>query len=680
MPIPNPPQPAPVWNHTATEIESIVKDTIEKSRKVMNQIGSLSPEDCTFDSVARPLADDDAAVANGEMLTFYQYVSPEESVRNAAVEADKLLTEYGIEVSSRMDVYKALLAAQKATDVSSLDPESKRLLERLILERTRFGLNLEEKDRLQFGELKKEISNLAIDFSKNQNEETGKIWFTPAELEGVPEDILSGFTKSDDGKLAMTFKTPDYVPVIKFAKNPLTRKRAFEGYENRTAMNVPIMDKILALRRKAAHILKKDNWASYVLEPKMAHDVKTVDDFLKDLREKITPIGLKERETLLELKRKEVEELKLDTDPNKLYIWDFRYYDRLYAEKTLDLKEDLVKEYFPVSVVVNVILETYQSLLSVKFFQVKDAKTWYPNASQWAVWDATAIEDGSANQGNGFLGYMHLDIEPRENKYGHAAVWGLIPGYLKADGSRNYPVAAMVANLAKETPQKPALLSHDDVVTFFHEMGHAFHQLCSKTKYARFHGTAVARDFVEAPSQMLENWCWTESQLSRMSRHYKRPDEQLPKELIDKIIASRDLNSGLTNLRQLFFGMLDMHVHTTPTADEDLTKTWCEMRKEISLVDDDGVYTPGQSTFGHIAGFLYYRLHLGYLYSQSFSADMFATIFEADPMSPKSGHLYRKEILEPGGSRDEMESLKAFLGRAPNNEAFMKRLLGNQSK
>lgn len=199
---------------------------------------------------------------------------------------------------------------------------------------------------------------------------------------------------------------------------------------------------------------------------------------------------------------------------------------------------------------------------------------------------------------------MHLDIEPRENKYGHAAVWGLIPGYSRADGSRNYPVAAMVANLAKETPEKPALLSHDNVVTFFHEMvrldpyiplicssiscvfclitcsitlrdmlsiSYAARpdvrflgtftrfltaDVCDQTSLdSRFHGTSVARDFVEAPSQMLENWCWTESQLSRMSQHYQRPEEKLPQELIKKIIASRDLNSGLFNLRQLFFGM-----------------------------------------------------------------------------------------------------------------------------
>ncbi|KAG0139858.1 hypothetical protein CROQUDRAFT_54131 [Cronartium quercuum f. sp. fusiforme G11] len=676
MSIPIPPQPAPIWNHTSKQIEDIIKDKINNSRNVMNQIGKLLPDECNFDSVIKLLAENDADMATGEMLTFYQYVSPDESIRKASIEADKILQEYEIEVTSREDVYKSILKVSK----ENLKGEELRLLEKLILQRKRNGLDLNLEERNKFCDLKKEISKLEIEFIQNQNEENGSIGFNLEELEGVPEDVISGFKKTDDSKLLMTFKTPDYIPVIKFAKNPETRKRAFLGYESRTSMNVPILNKILDLRREASKILKKENWAEYILEPKMIKNAKSVYSFLNDLKNKINPIGSKELEILLNLKKNEVNEFNFNTSPNKFYVWDFRYYDRMYAEKTLDLKEDLVKEYFPVSKVVEVILETYQSLLSVKFFEVKDAKTWHPSASQWAVWESKAIEDGSANDGKGFLGYMHLDIEPRENKYGHAAVWGLIPGYEKSNGLRNYPVCSMVANLAKETVNKPALLSHDSVVTFFHEMGHAFHQLCSKTKYARFHGTAVARDFVEAPSQMLENWCWTESQLLKMSQHYQRPNEKLPKDLIQKIINSRDLNSGLFNLRQIFFGMFDMHVHTISTPDTDLSKTWCEMRKEISLVEDDGENAPGQSSFGHIVGFVDPAGYYGYLYSQSFSADMFATVFEDDPMSPISGQKYRKEILEPGGSRDEMESLKAFLGREPNNEAFMRRLLGHVRK
>lgn len=674
---PKPPQNPPIWNHTADQILSITHQAIKSSKELLDRIGSTPTEQCSFESVVLPLADNDLITSAVDVLTFYQYVSPDEGLRNAAVEADKLIQQYDLEVGSRLDIYNVLLAAQKNSDVNSLDDESKRLIEKFLIDRTQNGLHLPQESRTKFNELKSKINNLAIDFQKNLNEETGRIWFSVEELKGVPEDIVSGFEKREDGKLAMTFKTPDFVPVIQYAILPETRRRASLGYDSKAAVNIPILEEIIALRQQACEALGKSNWATHALETKMAKHPETVNNFLSDLRARITPVAQKEREELLKLKAEEVKELGLDADPSKFYIWDYRYYDRLYTEKTLDLNAELVKEYFPVSVVVQVILETYQSLLSVKFFQIKEAQIWHPDASQWAVWDSDAVANGNFKNGEGFLGYLHLDLEPRPNKYGHAAVWGLVPGYEKKDGTRNYPVAAMVANLAKGTAQKPALLTHDSVVTFFHEMGHVFHQLCSKTKYSRFHGTSVARDFVEAPSQMLENWCWTESQLVRMSQHYERKTENLPAELIEKIINSRDVNSGLSNLRQIFFGMYDMFVHTNSTAKQNLTKLWCKMRDEISLLDSHDDKAPGQSGFGHIVGG-YDAGYYGYLYSQVFSADMYESVFSKDPMSQRSGTKYRDEILRPGGSRDEMISLTKFLGRPPNNLAFMKRLLRNQ--
>jgi metallopeptidase MepB len=233
----------------------------------------------------------------------------------------------------------------------------------------------------------------------------------------------------------------------------------------------------------------------------------------------------------------------------------------------------------------------------------------------------------------------------------------------------------MVANLAKSTPEAPALMRHDDVVTFFHEMGHVFHGLLSKTRFARFHGTRVARDFVEAPSQMLENWCWEPKVLKRMSKHYQT-GEPLTDDLIEKIIKSRYVNVGLFYLRQLFFARFDLKVHTDQDP-ADYTKLWNDLREKISLVKG-GAYKPGQATFGHIMGG-YDAGYYGYTYSLVFAADMYATVFKSDPLDPKKGAHYRKEILEPGGSREETESLKAFLGRPSNSDAFLKELFGTSS-
>jgi len=512
------------------------------------------------------------------------------------------------------------------------------------------------------------LSAACLEFSKNFNEEKATIAFTSEEIKGVPADVVSGYSKrTEDGKdlYDVTFKTPDIFPVLKFAESPATRQRAFEAYESRLSINVPVLDKVLELRRKIADLLGYPTWADYVTEVKMAKNAKTVKGFLDDLEQKLRPVALKEREILLAMKQEEHKNMGLEFD-GEFNIWDYRYYDRKYVEKSLDLDDMLVKEYFPVTVVVPAILEIYQTLLGVKFVEVK-GETWHPEVQQFAVWEHDAKDK------SGFVGWCYLDLFPRESKYSHAAVWGLLSGYEREDGSRSYPLTAMVANLAKPTPGKPALMRHDDVVTFFHEMGHVFHGLLSKTRFARFHGTAVARDFVEAPSQMLENWCWEPRVLERMSSHFdtKKP---LPADLIEKVVKSRYVNVGLFYLRQLFFANFDLKVHTDKER-ADCTELWNTMREKISLVSA-AKPTPGQGTFGHIAGG-YDAGYYGYTYSLVFAADMYATVFKADPLDPARGQRYREHILRPGGSHDDLVSLKNFLGREPNSEAFVKELFGD---
>jgi len=327
----------------------------------------------------------------------------------------------------------------------------------------------------------------------------------------------------------------------------------------------------------------------------------------------------------------------------------------------------LVKEYFPVSVIVPQIIHIYQDLLSIKFVEIK-GENWHPEVQKYSVWkkDAKSSED--------FIGYCYLDLFPRTAKYSHAAVWGLIPGYVKPDGNRHYPTVAMVANLAKPTPERPALMTHDDAVTFFHEFGHAVHGLLSKTEFSRFHGTSVARDFVEAPSQMLENWGWEPKVLKKISSHYKT-QEPLPDDLIQRLVKSRYVNAGLYYLRQIFFATYDIKVHTDKDA-TDYTQLWNDLRQEISLVIGPKSAIPGQGSFAHITGG-YDAGYYGYMYSLVFAADMYATVFKKGPLDPTLGEKYKNSILVPGGSREELDSLTEFLGRPPNADAFMKELFGD---
>ncbi|KAG5638172.1 hypothetical protein H0H81_001469 [Sphagnurus paluster] len=664
-----PPQPAPLWNHTPEDVTRLNNEYIAANRATQDKVGALAPKDCNFTSVFLALADADACFDAGtEPLAFYQNVSTDKALRDASNEAESVVRNFSVESSMRIDVYQAKVAAQKnlkdSGDWDKLSPEEQRLVDKMILDGTRAGLALPEKERNELTSLKKELSQACLDFGKNFNEEDGKITFTEEELKGVPKDVISGYTKrTENGQEVydVTYKTPDIFPVFKFAENPETRRRAQEGHESRLEINVPILSKALDLRRQIAKILGYQTWADYVTEEKM---IKSGKGFLNDLETKLRPVGIKEREILLALKKKEHAEKDLPFD-GEFYIWDYRYYDRKYIEESLSLDDSLVKEYFPVSVVVPAILDIYQNLLGVHFEEIKGT-TWHPEVQQFAVWEKDAKDE------SGFVGYCYLDLFPRAAKYSHAAVWPLLPGYDLPGGKRHYPLAAMVANLAKPTPDKPALMRHDDVVTFFHEMGHVFHGLLSKTKFARFHGTSVARDFVEAPSQMLENWCWEPKVLEQMSSHYETKKPLSP-ELIEKIIKSRYVNVGLFYLRQLFFAKFDLKVHTDKEG-EDYTSLWNTLRERVSLVK--GIKEcPGQGTFGHITGG-YDAGYYGYTYSLVFAADMYSTVFKADPLDPARGKQYRDKILRAGGSREELESLEDFLGRPPNSDAFLKELFG----
>ncbi|KAF8908911.1 metallopeptidase MepB [Gymnopilus junonius] len=668
-----PPQAAPTWEHTTNDISSLTKQSIEKYRTVMDKVGALDPKDSTFESGFVTLTEADTEFDEvTEPLAFYQNVSPSKELRDASNEAESLVRDFGVEASMRIDVFNAKVAAEKNLKESGqwdkLSPEEQRLVEKMVLDGTRAGLALPKEKREELTTLKKELSQVCLEFQKNFNEENGFISFTAEELKGVPKDVVSGYTKRTEGDKEVydvTYKTPDIFPIFKFAENPLTRQRAQEGHESRLAVNTPLLARALELRRKIASLLGYKTWADYITEVKMVKSAKGVEDFLNDLEEKLVPVGTKDRETLLTMKKKEHEEKGLAFDGN-FYLWDYRYYDRKYIEQKLDLDDSLVKEYFPVSVVVPTILSIYQNLLGVRFEEIKNASIWHPEVQAFSVWEKDAQDE------SGFIGYCYLDLFPRPGKYSHAAVWPILSGHDLPNGKRAYPLTAMVANLAKPTPDKPALMRHDDVVTFFHEMGHVFHGLLSKTKFARFHGTSVARDFVEAPSQMLENWCWEPKVLEQMSSHYETKKPLSP-ELIDKLIKSRYVNVGLFYLRQLFFAKFDLKVHTDQTG-EDYTHLWCSLREKVSLVQHDKE-CPGQATFGHITGG-YDAGYYGYTYSLVFAADMYATVFKPNPLDPARGKLYRDKILRVGGSREELDTLKDFLGRPPNSDAFLQELFG----
>ena len=284
-----------------------------------------------------------------------------------------------------------------------------------------------------------------------------------------------------------------------------------------------------------------------------------------------------------------------------------RYYDRLLLEKKYQLDAQKIAEYFPLTHTIDGMLKIFESLFGLEFVEVIDDSkdVWHEDTKQFRVYNEKP-SDGSEQT---FVGWLYLDLHPRDGKYGHAANFNLQPGFTDENGKRHYPATALVCNFSKPTPTKPSLLKHDEVVTLFHELGHGIHDLVAITNYSRFHGTNVVRDFVEAPSQMLENWCWTVSELTSLSNHYQT-GEKIPKDMIDNIIRTKNINAALFNLRQLHFAFYDMKVHDLATPEDaekvDPTSEYNNLRTDITMLDPpegmDDHFGHGEATFGHLMG------------------------------------------------------------------------------
>ncbi|KAL7627760.1 metalloendopeptidase [Parahypoxylon ruwenzoriense] len=687
----NPPQAPPTFTGTKESIVGDAKALCDNTRSLLDKIVAEVPADkASFVSVLEPMAEDENHTQlSSRIIGFYQYVSGDSDLRNASTEAEKIMDEFSIECNMREDVFKLVDAAFQVqrTKEPNLDAESLRLLEKERKGYIRNGLGLPQgPQRDRFKEIKKRLSQIAIEFQKNLNEENGGLWFTREELDGVPSDVVDGLEKGtgeNEGKLKLSFKYPDLFPTLKFAKNPETRKKVFIANENKTNQNVPLFKEAILLRDEAARLLGYPNHAAFRIEDKMAKDPATVDTFLSDLRKRLAPGGVKEKDHLLELKKKDEQSRGLKSDGN-YYLWDHRFYDRMMVEQEYSIDEVKIAEYFPLQSTVRGMLHIFEELFGLAFVELDSGErqrlsptgkaediTWHEDVIVFSVWN-------DASEGDGFVGYLYLDLHPRQGKYGHAANFNLQPGFLKKDGSRRYPATALVCNFSKPTEKKPSLLKHDEVVTLFHELGHGIHDLAGRCTYSRFHGTSTVRDFVEAPSQMLENWCWTPSQLKTLSNHYQT-GEKIPDDLIEKQISTKHVNDALFNLRQLHFGIFDMTVHT-PASHEDLekldaSKVYNDLRTQIAglngpeALGEPSTWGNGQATFGHLIGG-YDAGYYGYLSSEVYSTDMFHSVFKKDPMNGKEGRRYRHTVLERGGSQDEMTTLEQFLGRKPSSDAF----------
>lgn len=588
--------------------------------------------------------------------TFMAYVHSDEAMRSAAHEWEQKLDTYSIGLAFREDLYEAVRAFAGSDEAKALTGEDARLLERELRDYRRNGFEPGKDERDHLRELFDRLVALGVDFRKAIDEWDDGIVVSRNELAGLPDSYIDGLTtveESGETRYRVSLDYPEIFPFMANAESAARRRELFEKDQCKGgAENVKRLEEAIQVRNEIATILGYDSWAAYAIEVRMARTRETVDAFLADLR---TKVEIKARSDMDGLR----EASKAHRGTGQVEIWDWRFYHNYLMKTQYAVDEFEVAKYFPLQACIDGLFDVEQTLLGVRFEPRPDVQRWHEDVQAFDVYDAGGDEP---------VARFYMDLFPRPNKYGHAAAFTLRRGRLLADGSYQKPVSAIVANFTKPTASQPSLLRHSEVVTFFHEFGHIMHQTLTKARRARFSGTATERDFVEAPSQMLEHWVWEPQVLASFARHHQT-GEPLPSDLIDAMVAAKNLDSGVMTLRQLLFATLDMAYHS-PGFDGDTTTTLRDLHAISGFPFPEGTHF--QSGFGHLFG--YDAGYYGYLWSHVFGDDMYTRFEAAGPLDAATGAAYRQSVLERGGTVDGQELVHGFLGREPNNEAFLRGL------
>ncbi len=642
----------------AQEVPQKVKDALKRADDGIAQILAIPDKDRTFENTVAALDRlGDQLDRDTSLTLFMQFVSTSADERDAARAAEEAVSNWAIEVGKREDLYKAVKAY--ADTNPKLEGEQKRLLEFTMRDYRRAGMTLPADKRERLKQIEMELQKLGTEFETNINEDESKVALTEAELKGVPKDVVER-QKRAAGMIMVGLDGPSYGAVMDYCQVPTTRQKMWIANRRRGgAKNVRVLEKLLKLRAEQASILGYKNSVDYVVETRMAKNSETIKKFYEDLTPLVQKKAKADFDEFLAAKRADLKNPKATFDP-----WDYAYYKNKLLLKKYAVDSEKVSEYLPMESVVKGLFDTTSQLYNIEYRDVTaKAKElglpiWHEDVKLYEV-----VDKGTGK----LIGRMYTDLYPRDNKYSHAACWGLQHGNRKD----LVPLAALVCNFTKPTKDKPSLLPHDEVETFFHEFGHGLHNMFAQTEYPRFSGSSVARDFVEAPSQMMENWVWSPEILKTFAKHYKT-GEVLPEKMLQGMKAAQTLGSGIETAGQMFLGTMDQAFHTAKDGQIDTTKTSIQIYNDLlPYAPVEGNLYP-QAAFGHLVG--YEGAYYGYLWSLVFAQDMFQRFEELGLTSPKAGEYYREKILGRGGSIDEMQMLRDYLGREPKMDAFLKHL------
>jgi thimet oligopeptidase len=656
----------PDWEQTPEAVEASMKDAIAKANAALDQIGGQNLEKVTFKSTLVALDDLTYQAGNAaNKATIIKETNTNSAMRSAAEKAVKSYQEWAVGIDYRDDVYKAIKAF--ADTHPKLTGEDEKLLKETLRDYRRAGLELPPDQRKEVEQLRKELSKLGTDFDSNIVNASAPVMFTKADLNGLPESFLAspGIRTGDDVYTVMANVTWQFNTVEENAKSEPTRKQLYLIRETLAKdANVPVLNQMLALRNKIALRLGYKSWDDYQTEVKMAKTGANAEKYISDL---VTGSQPKFDNELVELQK-----LKA-ADPNaRIMVWDWRYYSNQRNKQKYDIDKEALRAFFPFQKALDGMFNIYQNIFGLKFEKIVAPYKWIDDLQLYLVTDSGTGEP---------LGMFYLDMFPREGKFNHFAEFEIVGGKLLPDGKYQRPTVALLCNFPPPNGDTPSLMTHQDVETLFHEFGHALHSIVTRAKSGRFAGTHVPGDFVEAPSQMLQNWVWDKKVLDTFAADYRDPSKKIPAEIVKKMSDAKLANAGVLYRRQFAFASLDLTLHDQHPEDDsyDCVAISNPILERVFLPIDPS--TTFVSYFGHLNG--YDAGYYGYAWADAIAADM-ATVFEKAKdgyLDKQAGMKLRREIYEPGDSRDVTVSIEKFLGRKQSVDPFLKKIgIGPQEK
>lgn len=643
-----------------------IEQALEDARKDINSIAEQSAEP-TFKNTLEAL--EFAGDQLGKVTHIFFNLNSAETnpeIQKTAQEVSPLLSEFSNDLLLNEKLFARIKSVYEQKNELDLNHEQERLLDKVYKNFTRNGANLEKDKQAQLRDIDKQLSKLSLQFGENVLAETNAFELhieDEKELDGLPDSVKESAQQIAKEKevsgFILTLDFPTYLPVMKFAKNRHLREKMLKGFGSKAFKdneynNTENVLKIVKLRYERAQLLGFETHADFVLQERMAKSPKNVMSFLNEILTKAKPAAQKEFDQLKAFAKK-------TDDIEDFQKWDQAYYSEKLKQEKFDLNEDELKEYFELNNVIDGLFKVAHKLYQVNFKQNKNIDVYHKDVLVYDVTD----DNGK------FIATFYADFHPRAGKRDGAWMTTYKDQYVK-NGKEERPQVSIVCNFTKPSAKQPSLLTFMEVTTLFHEFGHALHAMLADTVYPSLSGASVYWDFVELPSQLMENWCFESDALELFAKHYKT-GEIISQELIEKIRKSANFMEGMQTIRQVSFGQLDMSWHNlNPSEITDVKTHEKKAFEETSLLPD--ISSNCMSTaFGHIFQGGYSAGYYSYKWAEVLDADAFELFKEKGIFDAETAQKFKENVLQQGGTKDPMELYKNFRGQEPNPDALLKR-------